>query len=500
MVHAFRKQDIATNFLATNSMRIAQCALKRPYGRHSQHRAGYGSTVSGACCYALACTSFTALVLAAPLTLIKRETSGVQTQCKKGYFALTFDDGPYMYTEELVDLLDEKNVKIASHTWSHADLDSLSESGIQKEMEQLEDALMRVIGVKPAFMRPPYGNSNEKTTQVLNDLGYTVVTWNVDTKDYETHDLTQEMDNYKTELPPSDSGEGGIALEHDVYKQTVEELAASAIKYIEEQGYKFSTVADYKGHHFTGTAKRKRMLYLRYSSFVIAVTAAFVTGFPVSEHYERYFPAGVKTTCNEGHFALTFDDGPFMYTNELLDKLEKEDIKVTFFVNGKNYWDIQSMPEAQYTIRRAYAAGHQIASHTYSHANLSTLDIEGVKREVQSLEQVLLPIIGKKPAFIRPPFGAMTDVNFDLLTGLGYTVVRWSVDSKGYETQNLEKEIANYKAQVGPSNGVVGGIALEHDVYQQTVEELIDFTIAYVKSRGYKFVTVAECFNANPYQ
>ncbi|KAG2182161.1 hypothetical protein INT43_007088 [Umbelopsis isabellina] len=242
------------------------------------------------------------------------------------------------------------------------------------------------------------------------------------------------------------------------------------------------------------------LLYLRYLSIVVAATTTLVTSFPVAEHYERYFPAGVKTTCKVGNFALTFDDGPFMYTNELLDKLEEEDIKVTFFVNGHNFWDVPSMPEAQDTIRRAYEAGHQIASHTYSHANLSTLDMEDVKREVQSLEEVLLPIIGKKPAFIRPPFGAVTDVNFNLLTGLGYTVVRWSVDSKGYETPNLETEMALYKAQVGPSNGIVGGIALEHDVYQQTVEELIDFTIDYVKSQGYKFVTVAECFGIDPYQ
>lgn len=69
-------------------------------------------------------------------------------------------------------------------------------------------------------MRPPYGNSNEQTTKVLNGLGYTVVTWNVDTKDYETHDLSKELDNYKNQLPPSNSGEGGIALEHDVIETT----------------------------------------------------------------------------------------------------------------------------------------------------------------------------------------------------------------------------------------------------------------------------------------
>jgi peptidoglycan/xylan/chitin deacetylase (PgdA/CDA1 family) len=65
-------------------------------------------------------------------------------------------------------------------------------------------------------MRPPYGNSNKKTTEVLNNLGYTIVTWNIDTKDYETHDLNKEMENYKNELPSSNDSAGGIALEHDV--------------------------------------------------------------------------------------------------------------------------------------------------------------------------------------------------------------------------------------------------------------------------------------------
>jgi peptidoglycan/xylan/chitin deacetylase (PgdA/CDA1 family) len=65
-------------------------------------------------------------------------------------------------------------------------------------------------------MRPPYGNSNDKTTKTLNSLGYTVVTWNVDSKDYVTHNLTDEITNYKTELGPSRGSDGGIALEHDV--------------------------------------------------------------------------------------------------------------------------------------------------------------------------------------------------------------------------------------------------------------------------------------------
>ena len=65
-------------------------------------------------------------------------------------------------------------------------------------------------------MRPPYGNANKVTTSTLNDLGYTVVTWSVDSKDYVTHDLNKEMANYKKQLGPSSGTLGGIALEHDV--------------------------------------------------------------------------------------------------------------------------------------------------------------------------------------------------------------------------------------------------------------------------------------------
>jgi peptidoglycan/xylan/chitin deacetylase (PgdA/CDA1 family) len=65
-------------------------------------------------------------------------------------------------------------------------------------------------------VRPPYGNSDKHVTKVLNHLGYTVVNWSVDSKDYETHRLSSEMHNYHRGLGPSDDSKGGIGLEHDV--------------------------------------------------------------------------------------------------------------------------------------------------------------------------------------------------------------------------------------------------------------------------------------------
>lgn len=61
--------------------------------------------------------------------------------------------------------------------------------------------------------------------------------------------------------------------------------------------------------------------------------------------------------------ALTFDDGPFYYTDPLLDLLTEADIKATFFVNGKNWANIQ---DYRSTIIRMVEEGHQVASHTYA--------------------------------------------------------------------------------------------------------------------------------------
>jgi hypothetical protein len=65
----------------------------------------------------LVCLVF-ALILTSSLVstspIVRRAPTGVQTDCKKGYFALTYDDGPYEYTEELIDKLNAAGVKVSN--------------------------------------------------------------------------------------------------------------------------------------------------------------------------------------------------------------------------------------------------------------------------------------------------------------------------------------------------------------------------------------------------
>lgn len=69
------------------------------------------------------------------------------------------------------------------------------------------------------------------------------------------------------------------------------------------------------------------------------------------------------TKCRDQNaFALSFDDGPFQFTDTLLDTLQKNKLKATFFVNGKNFGNISNMASV---LKRMLNEGHQIGSHTY---------------------------------------------------------------------------------------------------------------------------------------
>lgn len=87
-------------------------------------------------------------------------------------------------------------------------------------------------------------------------------------------------------------------------------------------------------------------------------------------------PVGqIITQCTQpGTFAITFDDGPYIYTDQILDILKNNGVKATFFVNGQNWGDIND-PVNSARVRRAINEGHQIGSHTYLSLLFSSLSI-----------------------------------------------------------------------------------------------------------------------------
>jgi len=208
------------------------------------------------------------------------------------------------------------------------------------------------------------------------------------------------------------------------------------------------------------------------------------------------------TCVNNKYWALTFDDGPYNYDIELLDLLKKRGVKATFFINGANVMDIKT-EKAKKIIKRMDADGHIVASHTWSHSNIAEISKSELIKEMTNLEDYIYKYIGKKPAFMRPPYGAGQG-NAEIgrtLKSLGYTAAcMWGVDTKDWENKGDSKFALNeFKSKLGEPI-----LSLNHNYYSDITKDkllkLIDAEITYMKKQGYTPVTMDKCLGLKAYQ
>lgn len=206
------------------------------------------------------------------------------------------------------------------------------------------------------------------------------------------------------------------------------------------------------------------------------------------------------THCNiPGTIALTFDDGPSPYTEQVLDLLDQHGAKATFFVNGDNFGrgsiDDPSKPWPG-LIRRMHNSGHQIGSHTWSHADLTNVDSQTRLTEVSRLETALVHILGFYPTYFRPPFAHCDAACEWDLGAMGYHVVNFDVDTKDYlHTTSEDIQISQniFAGAVSGNPAETSYLVLSHDVWEQTARKLVPFMLNTLEQRGFKAVTVGEC-------
>ncbi|KAF9200866.1 chitin deacetylase [Haplosporangium sp. Z 27] len=213
----------------------------------------------------------------------------------------------------------------------------------------------------------------------------------------------------------------------------------------------------------------------------------------ISELMKRSGATVINACTVPNSFAVTFDDGPSAWTHELLDYLAIKNVKVTFFVNGQNYNLITDQPYAD-VVRRAHAEGHQIGSHTWSHADL-TLPSTNIASEMGKLDDALKTIIGKRPTYMRPPYGNTSPEVLSWLGSRGYKVIDWNVDTNDWQhPEDFKQDLDSYKKALQGSNAQGKSfISLQHDAEKATAEVFSKLAIEYVLSKGYQLMTVGEC-------
>ncbi|KAI8921486.1 hypothetical protein BC831DRAFT_515252 [Entophlyctis helioformis] len=195
--------------------------------------------------------------------------------CRNGDdWGLSFDDGPSPSTPALLDELKKRNVKATFfvvdplHSWSHPALTTRTNDQVLAEILFNAQIIKEVIGVTPRFVRPPYGDIDERVRTILRNMGMTIAMWSFDTNDGSgATDVVQKM----TQRASTGPRNGPITLEHDLYAAAVAQ-APGAMDAIIANNYKITTIAQ-----CLGQPAYDESLFSRVASGSIAVQSASVT-------------------------------------------------------------------------------------------------------------------------------------------------------------------------------------------------------------------------------
>jgi len=230
---------------------------------------------------------------------------------------------------------------------------------------------------------------------------------------------------------------------------------------------------------------------------VIAVIFASLTA-SVFAAPQRRALAQVITSCTvPGTAALTFDDGPYYYIYDISKALLAHGAVGTFFFNGNNYGCIYD-PDNVKRVKYAASKGHQIASHTWSHKNLTTLTWDQIHDEMWRVEDALMKIAGKYPAFMRPPFGEYNDLVREASAVRGQVIANWDFDSEDSLGASVAAQKASMDKLVAKHPKTV--LSLEHETMVTTMTEVVPYYIQKLQAAGYRLVTLAECTGKPAYQ
>ncbi|KAF8326848.1 uncharacterized protein EI90DRAFT_3127654 [Cantharellus anzutake] len=184
-------------------------------------------------------------------------------------------------------------------------------------------------------------------------------------------------------------------------------------------------------------------------------------------------------------WGLSYDDGPSPWSPDLLDYLNTNNLHTTYFIIGSRAISRPDILQAE------YMSGHQISVHTWSHPYMTTLSNEQIIAELGWAKKAIKDITGVTPNTWRPPFGDVDDRVRALAQAMGLTTIVWSAyNGKDFDSNDwfipagypVAQVIDNFENILSDAQNLsTGFIALEHDLYQQTVDLAIGYILPYVR-------------------
>jgi peptidoglycan/xylan/chitin deacetylase (PgdA/CDA1 family) len=185
--------------------------------------------------------------------------------------------------------------------------------------------------------------------------------------------------------------------------------------------------------------------------------------------------------------ALTFDDGPDpAWTPRIAEALASRGAPSTFFLVGE-----RAHANAP-AVRAIVEAGHEVASHGWSHRSLWFCGPRRTADEVRRAQDRLADLAGTPPRFFRPPWGMVNAAMFGVLRDAGLACVFWSIQPEGLRARAPAAQSAHVLARAHP-----GAIVDLHDAdgvpgAPARLAAALPAMIDGLRERGYRLTTLGE--------
>ena len=222
------------------------------------------------------------------------------------------------------------------------------------------------------------------------------------------------------------------------------------------------------------------------------------------ETYTAY-PSGwlvERSGAPEKTVALTFDDGPDpTWTPKILAVLKRHNVKATFFMIGEQVGDYPDI------VRKVYADGHEIGSHSFTHPNMAHVSEERVRLELAATQRAFEAVLGHSVVLFRPPYNADSEpksygeiMPVAVADQSGYVTAGETIDANDWDI-NRRDAAGNVHRLTGAEidDAVLAQLAkgqaiLLHDGGGDRSATLasLDNMITTLQARGYHFSTMGE--------
>lgn len=227
----------------------------------------------------------------------------------------------------------------------------------------------------------------------------------------------------------------------------------------------------------------KKLLIICFTVIIVVLTSCYsIFQISKSRTFQFFGEIVPRVETNEKIVALTFDDGPTAYTQDVLTTLKEKDTKATFFVIGS---ELQKNPE----IGKAIAlAGHELGNHTYSHQRMWFKSQSFIADEIEKTNTLIRETGYKGDIHFRPPYSKK-------IVGLP-----WYLQQHDIKTIMVDVEPDTYGSDTDflvtytLENTKPGSIILLHPFCEtcSVQREAISKIIVALHTKGYQFVTVSQ--------